>query len=85
MKGVSAATAGLQFNNKETNADTGLVTEYWGPTVSEVAPNVGSFEWSVAYCVPLYSSVCAGVYTSQSSLMASIGAGIEAIEGCLRV
>jgi RHS repeat-associated protein len=82
MKGVSAATAGLQFNNKETNADTGLVTEYWGPTVSEVAPNVGSFEWSVAYCVPLYSSVCAGVYTSQSSLMASIGAGIEAIEGC---
>jgi hypothetical protein len=36
MKGVSAATAGLQFNNKETNADTGLVTEYWGPTVSEV-------------------------------------------------
>ncbi len=82
MKSVSAATSRFRLNDKEINADTGLVTEYWEPSELEVAPDFGSFEWSVAYCVPLYGSVCTGIYTSQSDLMANVGSGIEAIERC---
>ena len=44
MKGLSAATARLRLDNKETDADTGLVTEHWEPAESQVAPNVGSFD-----------------------------------------
>jgi len=85
MKSVSAASARLQFSHKETDADTGLVTEYWGAAESQIAPNVESFEWSVAYCVPIYGSICTGFYSSQSGLMAGVGSAIESIEGCAPV
>ena len=82
MKGVSAAAASFKFSGKDTDAASGLVTEYWEPAESLVPPNVGSFEWSVAYCVPIYGSICTGIYSSQTSLMANIGSAIEAIQDC---